>query len=670
MEENTRFDEFIRSYADQLRAKDASPKTLAQWRTRREFLRMSLLAAMGVPNRRSERLTVRKVAGIKRDGFHLEHLLINTFPDVWMTANAWIPEGIKGRVPAVLCVHGHWAGARRDPAVQRRCLGLVKLGFFVLSVDAFSAGERHPANKRGSYHGALLGSALWPAGLTLSGVQVYENRLAVDYLQTRPEVDGEKIGITGASGGGNQSMYAGALDERIKAVVPVCSVGAYRAYLRAACCVCEVVPGALTFTEEGDVLGLVAPRALMVINATKDAFQFSVAQAKLSVARAEDIFSLYGKRSSLAHAIFEAPHDYNKDMREAMYGFMTRHLKGEGDGKPIAEPKFEVEKEPDLACWPEIERPATLLTPLLIASREANRLLSWQDDSKLDHKEAWQTRALLQRSELAEVLGPLPSTDRVTGTFGKSKLNDGLNENTLTLDVEPGITLPVAVRHRTALGRVGASVLLHQGGREAALKLPIAKALIDAGKALYVLELRATGSLRPQRDAVAGSPDHNSTEHALWVGRPLAGQWVADVSALVQFLRNQAGIDDRKISLVGVGQASLVALLAGVRLKDVSIAMLEPMTTFITQQAYPAGTSMGLLVPGLFRAGDIPQLLALAAPSRVIIAGGLSNQGKPLDQKGLNTAFAFTRRMYGLLKASEALMVREKMEPAEVAKML
>ena len=91
-------------------------------------------------------------------------------------------------------------------------------------------------------------------------MQVYDNRRAVDYLLTRPEVDGDRLGVTGASGGGNQTMYAGALDERFKAVVPVCSVGNYQAYLQAACCVCEVLPGGLRFTEEGDVLGLVAPR--------------------------------------------------------------------------------------------------------------------------------------------------------------------------------------------------------------------------------------------------------------------------------------------------------------------------------------------------------------------------------------------------------------------------
>src|SRR5262249_34935736 len=158
----------------------------------------------------------------------------------------------------------------------------------------------------------------------------------VDYLRTRPEVDGDRLGITGASGGGNQTMYAGALDERFRAVVPVCSVGNYQAYLHAACCVCEMLPGALRFCEEGEVLGLVAPRALLVINATKDGYQFSVDQARKSVERARPVFRLYASEERLRHDTFESPHDYNQPMREAMYGWMTRWLKEEGDGRPIA----------------------------------------------------------------------------------------------------------------------------------------------------------------------------------------------------------------------------------------------------------------------------------------------------------------------------------------------
>src|SRR5262245_32580442 len=242
-------DNFLRAQGRALRADDKPPATRAAWDERRAQLRKDMLAAMGFPEEPPIPLEVKEYGVLKRQGYRIEKLAFQSRPDVWVSANAYVPEA-KGKVPAVLVVHGHWPWARIDPTVQARCLGLVKLGFFVLAVDAFGAGERYLKPARGTYHGALFGSTLWPVGYTLLGMQVYDNRRAVDYLTSRPEVDADRLGITGASGGGNQTMYAGALDERFRAVVPVCSVGNYQAYLRAACCVCEVLPGALRFTEE------------------------------------------------------------------------------------------------------------------------------------------------------------------------------------------------------------------------------------------------------------------------------------------------------------------------------------------------------------------------------------------------------------------------------------
>src|SRR5262249_30701956 len=109
--------------------------------------------------------------------------------------------------------------------VQPRCIGLAKLGYVVLCVDAFGAGERAIDPAAGTYHGGLTGASLWPVGTPLIGLQVYDNRRAVDYLVSRAEVDPLQPAITGASGGGNQSLYAGATDDRLAAVIPVCGVG-------------------------------------------------------------------------------------------------------------------------------------------------------------------------------------------------------------------------------------------------------------------------------------------------------------------------------------------------------------------------------------------------------------------------------------------------------------
>ena len=236
---------------------------------------------------------------LHRDGYDIERLTFQSRPGVRVTANLYRPSDSGRRHPGVLCVHGHWAWARIDPVVQTRCIALAKLGYVCLCVDAFGSGERAVEPGPGTYHGGLLGASLWPAGVPLIGLQVYDNRRAVDYLISRPEVDGGKLAITGASGGGNQSLYAGATDDRLTAVVPVCGIGTYESYLAAACCICEVNPRGLTYATTGDLLAMMAPRALLVINATRDAPQFSVKEAARSVAYASERFRLLGRADAI-----------------------------------------------------------------------------------------------------------------------------------------------------------------------------------------------------------------------------------------------------------------------------------------------------------------------------------------------------------------------------------
>src|SRR5262249_33105955 len=156
------------------------------------------------------------------------------------------------------------------------------------------------------------------------GLQVNDNRRAVDYLVSRPEVDSTRLAITGASGGGNQTLYAGATDDRFKAVIPVCGIGTYDSYLTTACCVCEVNAGGAVYATIADLLAMVAPRALLVISATKDALQFSVGEAAKSVAIACERFRLLGQEAKIRHLAVESGHDYNQAMREAMYGWVEK----------------------------------------------------------------------------------------------------------------------------------------------------------------------------------------------------------------------------------------------------------------------------------------------------------------------------------------------------------
>jgi dienelactone hydrolase len=658
MADENAFNVFIREQARKLRENDRAPRSREEWDARRKALRDRMLAAMGpFPDKPCE-LDPRVLGKLDRDGYRIERLIFQSRPDVWVTASAYVPGVKEGqKVPAVLVVHGHWPWARRDPVVQARCLGLVKLGFFVLAVDAFGAGERYTKPARGTYHGALYGATLWPVGHTLLGMQVYDNRRAVDYLLSRKEVNG-KLGITGASGGGNQSMYAGALDDRFAAVVPVCSVGNYQAYLRAACCVCEVLPGALKFTEEGDVLGLVAPRALLVMNAARDGIQFSPAEAEKSVGRAKEIFKLHDAEAKVRHVVFDSGHDYNRAMREAMYGWMTLHLKGEGKGEPIAEPEHTLEKPEDLACFPNPDdRPKGFLTPPLFAGKVGRELVAAADKLMPTHPEMWEATANGMRARLKAVLGELPVPKLGNLKMGERLLSENLTtvSSKFEVAVEAGVKIEgeyVGIRHveKKSPPRVSFCFPDHKPGPG-----PF-QGRDREHLELYLPTVRATRPADLTASGIAGAPDHTLAEHGLWISRPLLAQWTLDGMALLVGVSDQS--KDKAIVL-GYTFSSLVAILAVTHVPDAvrSVVLLLPPATLMTDVPYASGTYMGILAPGLLKVGDVPHLAALLAPKRLVIAGAVSPEGKRLTQKELEDAFKFTTGVYKAMMAADKLTI-------------
>src|SRR5262249_59851258 len=119
-------------------------------------------------------LNAKKLGELQRDGYRVEKIIFQTLPDVWITANAYVPDG-AGKRAAILMVHGHWHGAKQDPVVQARCIGAAKLGFFVLAVDAFGAGERAIGTALGEYHGEMTAATLFPTRQTLDRQDVYEH---------------------------------------------------------------------------------------------------------------------------------------------------------------------------------------------------------------------------------------------------------------------------------------------------------------------------------------------------------------------------------------------------------------------------------------------------------------------------------------------------------------
>lgn len=609
---------FVRQTAAELRKQDAPPADLAAWQAQRTLLRQQLELAWGGFPQQHAPLEARILETLDRPDYRIEKIVFQTLPGVFMTASAWVPK-ISGKLPAVLCVHGHWAGAKQDPHVQARCAGLARLGFFVLAVDAFGAGERAIGEQLGEYHGEMTAATLFPIGRPLSGIQVYENGRAVDYLCSRPEVDPQRIGITGASGGGNQSMYAGAWDERFKAVAPVCSVGTYQAYLGAACCMCEVVPGALAMTEESRILALTAPRALLIISATQDAFQFSVGEAAKSISAARPVFSLYNLPDLPRHTVVESPHDYNQPMREAMYGFMTQHLKGQGTGQPIPEPSISLEEPEALRCYPGTTRPDDWLTLPQFAAREARGLL--------------QSRKPLPPSELRQRLERLlGGTETGAGTGQLTSPAPGTFE--LQLKPEAGLQLQLVGRNPKSAD-AGLRLILTGQGSDHPWVREQQRLAEAAGTGWAVLELRATGRMEVSGDRIGKAPDHNSAEWSLWLGRPLCGQWVRDIRLTAALLREK--LPCSSIELVASGTGSFAALAAVAIDENIDGADITGLlTTFVSDKPY-VGQRLADMVPGILRdAGDVVHVAELVAPRPLRLHAPVTPQGEPLDAAAAN----------------------------------
>jgi pimeloyl-ACP methyl ester carboxylesterase len=358
-------------------------------------------------------------------------------------------------------------------------------------------------------------------------------------------------------------------------------------------------------------------------------------------------------------------------MREAMYGWMTRWLKGEGGGKPIPEPKHHVETPEDLACYAKGDRPKTFLLLPAFAGREGRAQVARLNAVKADHVEDWESAAAQMRARLRrDVFGGFPAAREPAAKLGKPETQGQVRTSPLVLHPEGDLPLPALLRQRVKQeDRSPACVLLHLDGKVEALRHPLAAELVDRGWAVLAPDLRGTGETRPVNDARRQAPDHDSAEHSLWVGRPLLGQWVFDVQCLLDWLALQPGLDRRRFTVVGLGQAGLVALCAAGLLEDTvsGAAALGAPVSYVTDRPYPDGTRMGLLAPGILRIADVPHLAALVAPRRLVIAEGRDPQGKPLAVKGLEEAYAFTRQVYRLHKQEKALALAEAVRARELA---
>ena len=284
---------------------------LASWEERATRIKTNIVEGMRLkemPNISGKFNPVIRDSKIM-DGYVVENIAIESFPGFFVTGNIYRPLNDLGRKPAILCPHGHWEGRRFMAEVQKRCAVLARMGAIVFVYDMIGFGESTQVSHQ------------IPIAMLL---QTWNSKRVLDYLISRKDVDAERIGMTGASGGGTQSFLLAALDDRIQVSVPVVQVSAH--FFGG--CVCESgmpIHKSNNFqTNNVEIAALCAPRPMLLVS---DGGDWTSNTPQLGYPYIANVYALYNAEHKIKNVhLAGEKHDYGYSKRAAVYNFLAHHL--------------------------------------------------------------------------------------------------------------------------------------------------------------------------------------------------------------------------------------------------------------------------------------------------------------------------------------------------------
>ncbi|MDF2959222.1 MAG: dienelactone hydrolase [Paenibacillus sp.] len=298
------------------------------WNERKSEVRSKLLESLGSFPVRSVELNPVNLERIDRGDYILERVVYSTDINLRVPAYVLIPKGLRGRAPAVLAWHGHGYGSREivglqpdgtvdesQPGIhQHFAVQLVKRGMVVIAPEIIGFGDRRMSadqekDPKKTSSCFSLSSRLLLYGRTLAGLRIYEAMRSLDYLLTREDVDSERIGSMGFSGGGMIASLTSALDDRIKATVICAYTSSYRGSLLSMNhCIDNYLPSILPAADLPELIGLIAPRALFVESGIDDTL-FPVSSVREATGILGGIYESEGAEEQFAVDIFPGKHE-------------------------------------------------------------------------------------------------------------------------------------------------------------------------------------------------------------------------------------------------------------------------------------------------------------------------------------------------------------------------
>jgi hypothetical protein len=580
------------------------PATLQAWRDRARTVREQILVSLGLwPMFPRTPLHPEVFGKVERDGYSIEKVVLETLPGFTLSGNLYRPVDKPGRLPALLCPHGHWKEGRVNVDVQQRCIRWAKLGCVVFLYDMVGYADSKP------FRHSFLNDRLRRWGLSLASLQTWDSLRALDWLTSLPDVDPARIGCTGESGGGTQTFLLTAIDDRIKVAAPIVMVSdTFQGG-----CACENAAGLRLGTDNVEFAALAAPRPLKLVGASGDWTARTMSRAYPTL---RDVYALTGTTDRVSADVFDFPHNYNQTTRNAVYAFISRWILGIDDAERTKEGPQTPERPEDLYTFnddhpaPADRKTREQLERDLIdeRTRQIDILAPRHDPT------AWEAARSLLRTSLKVRVGLVnPAPAELTQTeVRRWHRDDLLVIHALVGRKSEGNQIPVVrLVPANPTGRLtviasphGKAFLATADGRPS----PLAQALLARGQGVVGFDPFLVGESLDPSAPTTRRPD---TVHFDTYNPTLAADQMQDLATVVAWARSQLGV--REVSLIGQGRSGPQVLLARPVLEGLY-------RTAIDLHEFDEGDGSNDLsadvdLPGLLQFGGLKVAAALCAPA-------------------------------------------------------
>jgi hypothetical protein len=624
------------------------------WLNRSDQIRKEILTANGLwPMPEKTPLNAKRSGRLDRDGYSIEEVYFESYPGFYCTGNLYLPRDRKPPYAAMLCPHGHWKEGRladeKNGSVVARCITFARQGYVVFAPDMVGYNDSRQVRHRAGQFAAPL----W--GLSLMGLQTWNNIRGIDFLLTVEGVDPKRIGCTGASGGGTQTFILTAIDNRVKCAVPVCMVSDFFQ----GGCECENAPLLRLNTTNIEIAASAAPRPYMITGATGDWTKHIMTVQGPAI---REIYKLFGAEDKFNYVIVDAPHNYNKESREHVYRWMGKWLLNETDAEKLHEPPYTLEKKEDVLVFTDAHPlPAGSLDEkgvrdmLIERTRKQFESLKPKDRKGMADFQAYRTA--LWHMFFSETRRP-PTAKATLGSTEERptwKVEEVILTGEGLEGQELGGAVPTLVftPKKAVSGR--SAVLVHPKGRAGVLDSqtgspkPALATLLEAGYVVAVPNCFLTG------EGEAATSRRALPKEFPYTYNPTTLAWrVWDIVLTAEYLRLQKARTG--VALIGLEAASPWCLLAS--------ATMSKYATVVDANGFAdadeASWQGDMFQPNILRCGGLRGAGALAAPARLLIH---NTQGK-LDTKWVADVY----RAAGAPKAFRA--VEDRLSDKEIVEWL